>query len=240
MPRFFIPFSPAVGERVTLAGDDARHVASSLRMRPGEELTLCDCAGVDYVCTVVSVSPAVVLEVNSTAPSVGEPPYLATVYQAEVKGDRFDSVVQKAVELGASAVVPFVSSRCVARPDPRDAEKKRARREKIALEAAKQCGRGIVPTVGATVAFGEMLARAAEADLRLFCWEKATAPVRSAAKGTPRTVSIVIGPEGGFSEEEAEAAERSGLTPVSLGRRILRTETASGVVLAMLSFEFET
>ncbi len=241
MPRFFIEgISPKPGDRITLSEEDSRHAALSLRLKRGDALTLCDGAGVDYECLAVDFGSAVTVEVVSSAPSGCEPPYRAVVFRAEVKGDKFDTVVQKAVELGASAIVPFVSSRCVSRPDPRDAEKKRKRRGKIALEAAKQCGRGIVPAVGATLTFEEATAEAAKCDLPLFCWEEATAPIKDHIRGkSPATVAVVIGPEGGFSADEAKIAESAGLVPVSLGKRILRTETASGAVLSALSYEYE-
>ncbi|MBR3639913.1 MAG: RNA methyltransferase, partial [Clostridia bacterium] len=114
------------------------------------------------------------------------------------------------------------------------------RRERIALEAAGQCGRGIVPSVCAALTFEKAVEEAAGADLPLFCWECAATPLKDVLRGRdPSTVSVVIGPEGGFSEEEAKYAEQAGLVPVSLGSRILRTETASGAVLSVLSYEFD-
>ncbi|MBQ7475412.1 MAG: 16S rRNA (uracil(1498)-N(3))-methyltransferase [Clostridia bacterium] len=241
MPRFFIEGAAASpGDVLAVTGEDARHIASSLRMRPGEPIVLCDGRGTDFFSTVTGVGAEVTVRVDSVSSSVGEPPYGATVYQAAVKGDRFDTVVEKAVECGASSVVPFVSSRCVSRPDPKDAPKKIKRWEKIAREAAMQSGRGAVPTVGGVLSFTDMLREAAKADVALFCWERATVPLRDVLKGKkPSTVSVVIGPEGGFSDGEAAAAENAGLVPVSLGSRILRTETASGSVLSVLSYEFD-
>ena len=241
MPRFFVEgIAPEPGDRITLSEEDSRHVSLSLRMKRGDALTLCDGRGTDCECVAVDFAGAVTVEVVSVSPSASEPPYGATVFQAEVKGDKFDTVIQKAVELGAARIVPFVSSHCVSRPDARDADKKRKRRERIALEAAKQCGRGTMPSVGATVPFEKAVEEAAGADLPLFCWEQATTPLKDVLRGRdPSTVSVVIGPEGGFSEEEAKAAEEAGLVPVSLERRILRTETASGAALSVLSYEFD-
>jgi 16S rRNA (uracil1498-N3)-methyltransferase len=241
MPRFFIEgTSPVPGDRITLSEEDTRHVSLSLRMKRGDALTLCDGMGTDFGCVAVDFAGAVTVEVVSVSPSAGEPPYRAAVFQAEIKGDKFDTVIQKSVELGASGIVPFTSSRCVCRPDARDAEKKKIRRERIALEAAKQCGRGIIPSVGATLAFGKMTEQAANADLPLFCWEEASTPLKDVLRGKdPSTVSVVIGPEGGFSADEAKTAHAAGMIPVSLGRRILRTETAAGAVLSVLSYEFD-
>ena len=241
MPRFFIPgIAPEPGDRITLSEEDSRHVSLSLRMKRGDTLTLCDGRGTDYECVAVDFTDAVTVEVLSSSTSAGEPPYRAVVFQAEVKGDKFDTVVQKSVELGAIGIVPFTSSRCVSRPDPRDADKKRKRREKIAKEAAKQCGRGTVPVAGATLPFAAMISEAAKADLPLFFWECATTPLKDVLREeTPASVSVVIGPEGGFSEEEARSAAEAGLIPVSLGKRILRTETAAGSVLSILSYRYE-
>ena len=241
MPRFFIEgISPKPGDRITLSEEDSRHISLSLRMKRGDALTLCDGVGTDFGCVAVDFAGAVTVEVVSSSPSAGEPPYRATVFQAEIKGDKFDTVIQKAVELGAAGVVPFTSSRCVCRPDARDADKKKKRRERIALEAAKQCGRGAVPSVGETLPFHKTLAEAAKADLPLFCWEEATTPLKDVIRGKdPSTVSVVIGPEGGFSADEARAAEAAGMIAVSLGARILRTETAAGAVLSVLSYELD-
>ena len=140
MPRFFIEgISPKPGDRITLSEEDSRHVSLSLRMKRGDALTLCDGVGTDFGCVAVDFAGAVTVEVVSSSPSAGEPPYRATVFQAEIKGDKFDTVIQKAVELGAAGIVPFTSSRCVCRPDARDADKKKKRRERIALEAHELC-----------------------------------------------------------------------------------------------------
>ena len=243
MPRFFIDkntAAPVPGELFEIAGEDARHISSSLRMREGEELTLCDGAGTDYLCAVESVGQTVSVRVISLSESRGEPPYRAAVYQALVKGDKFDSVVQKSVECGAASVTPFLSSRCVSRPDDRSVGKKTERWRKIAAEAAMQCGRGAVPEVGNALPFSGMIKAAAEADIPLFCYEGGGEPLRDVLRGEkPGTVSVVIGPEGGFSPEEAAEAAAAGMKTVSLGARILRTETVAQTVLSCLSYEFE-
>ena len=240
MPRFFTdsPLSP--GLTVTLSGEDSRHVSRSLRMKPGDPLTLCDGKGADADCVIISVGEETAVEVKAVRPSESEPPYRAVVFQAATKGEKFDTVVQKATELGASSVTPFVSSRCIYRPDTGARDKKAQRWEKIAEEASKQSGRGVIPKIGETLAFSAMLAEAAASDIALFCWEGATEPLPSVLKGrTPSSVSVVVGPEGGFSEKEAEEARAAGLVPVSLGRRILRTETAAGAVLSILFYEYD-
>lgn len=244
MPRFFIPADRISEGTVTVTGDDAHHISRSLRMAAGERITVCDGTGTDYECELTAFLPDRVLaNVLSSAPSASEPPYHATVFQALPKGEKLDAVIQKAVECGASEIVPFESERCVVRMTDGE-EKKRERRNRIALEAAKQCGRGIIPTVAGTLRFEEAITRAAKADLALFCYEgEGTQPLPEVlnafcGKGTP-TVSVMVGSEGGFSKREADAAKDRGMIPVGLGTRILRTETAAAFVLACLSYRFE-
>jgi 16S rRNA (uracil1498-N3)-methyltransferase len=182
----------------------------------------------------------------SSSQSDTEPPYIVTLYQALPKGDKLDTVIQKAVECGASEIVTFVSERCIAKESSRE-ENKLARRQRISLEAAKQSGRGIIPPVMPTVSFAEMLNMASAADISLICYEgDVTVSLKGAlssakAEGLPERprISVVIGSEGGFSLKEIDEAREAGLIPVGLGKRILRTETAPSVALSALIYEFE-
>ena len=186
--------------------------------------------------------------VLSCAPSDTEPPYFARVFQALPKGDKLDSIIQKAVECGACEIVPFESERCIVRAKEGNEEKKTERRRRIALEAAKQSGRGRLPEVTPTVSFAKALEMARTADIPLFCYEgDGTEPLPATLAGARRalppgahpTVSLMIGSEGGFSQKEADEARRAGMIPVCLGKRILRTETAASFVLACLVYELE-
>ncbi len=248
MPRFFIT-SAQTGvtdggkKTVIILGDDASHITKSLRMKEGDGLVVCDMAGVEYDCVITSVGESVSADVISERKSDSEPPYKAVLYQALIKGDKFDTVVQKAVECGVSKIVPVLTERCVVRLTKQECEKKRARWQRIADEAAKQCGRGALVEVCPMMTFREAVAAAAEADLSLFCYEAENGTtLKSALKEhdrIPDTVSFMIGSEGGFSVSEAETAKNAGMTPVGLGKRILRTETASGFVLSCLAYEYE-
>lgn len=250
MPRFFID-KAQIGHRdsgektVIIMGDDAVHITKSLRMKKGDSLTVCDACGRDYFCRVEDVGETVFLTVTDETECLSEPPYRATVYQALIKGDKFDTVVQKSVECGAYRLVPFISERCVVRLDKKDAAKKAVRWQRIAEEAAKQCGRGIIPQVSGLLTFKEAVAQASLCDIPLFCYEdqrktSVRDAVESAAKsGSIGTVSVMIGSEGGFSPAEARCAEDGGMLSVGLGRRILRTETASSFVLSCLSYGLE-
>lgn len=249
MPRFFVCKEQIEDGSVTIKGDDAHHLSRSLRMAVGEHITVCDMQKKEYECELTAFLPdRVEAKALSVRNSDTEPPYTATVFQALPKGDKLDQIIQKAVECGASEIVTFESERCVVKAKEGNEEKKVERRRRIALEAAKQSGRSILPNVMPTVSFEKALEMAKCADIPLFCYEgdgteslskclKELKP-RLLGKENP-TVSIVIGSEGGFSQKEAEMAKEAGLCPVGLGKRILRTETAASFVLACLVYELE-
>ncbi len=246
MPRFFL--SPAdldglsQGAIVTIQGDDARHISLALRMRVGDTITLCNGAGIEYEATLLSLSPtAVEAELSDPRQSASEMPVKVTLYQGLAKGDKMDTIIQKAVELGVTCIVPVTTSRCIMKMGD-NADKKIARWQKIANEAAGQCGRGVLPAVGMSVSFKEAVKMAKSDALSLFCYEELgkTKPLPILLPDAPpATLSFFIGPEGGFSPEEAELAMDAGILPCGLGPRILRTETASGYLLAALSCRYE-
>lgn len=243
MPRFFIPTEQCSEDTVRILGEDARHIARSLRMAVGDAVTVCDADGRVYECRLSHIRDEEVLgTVECVREGDGEPPYRVTVYMAYPKGDKLETVIQKAVELGAARIVPFVSERCVKLPKAEKADAKHKRLSRIAEEAAKQCGRSRLPTVGEPLSFAEMLREGAKASLPLFCYEGERAlSLRAALDGVPRpsNISVVIGSEGGFSEAEARAAHEAGFVTVHLGARILRCETAPSYVLSALSYAFE-
>lgn len=253
MPRFFVQLDniDAEGQTVQIDGEDAHHISRSLRMAKGEPITVCDMQGTEYECVIREFTDdkCVTAEIISQKSCESEPPYRAILYQGLPKGDKLDLIIQKSVECGVFAIQTFESSRCIAKEKAESGEKKMARRRKIAQEAAKQSGRGRVPEILPTVSFDEAVEAASKADIRLFCYENERAVNlrgvlrrNAGAKRTgdgPLTVSIFIGSEGGFSPEEAEQAQNSGMTSVGLGGRILRTETASSFVLSCLAYELE-
>ena len=243
MPRFFIESADLSPDgRVILAGEDAMHITKSLRMKPGEHVILCDEAGVEYETVILAAGDEVECEILSSKPSENEPPYRAVVYQALVKGERFETVLMKSTELGAAKIVPVASARCTVRLTPKEYAKKRERWQRIAAEAAKQCGRARIPEVTDPMPFRDAIREAARADLPLFCYEaEGTEPLPAHCTGDriPESVSVVIGPEGGFEPSEAEEARALGMKMTGLGHRILRTETAAPATLACLSFRYE-
>ena len=246
MPRFFIDASDVFTDGddclIRISGEDAHHITHVLRTRIGEEITACDNAGRVYRTVLETPGETVILRVLERFAADTEPPYIATVYQALVKGDKMETVIQKAVETGAAVIVPVATSRAVVKLDEKDARKKTERWQKIAHEAAKQCGRGILPQVKMPISFREAVTQAAEADLALFCYEgTGTIPLPEICRkqSDPKSISLFVGPEGGFADGEAQAADQAGLQMCGLGKRILRTETAALFVLSCLSAIYE-
>ncbi len=248
MPRFFVDPADMRDGQVTLVGENAHHAAYSLRLSVGDSVSVCDGQSV-YRCILTAFDgERVTAKVVSASPIDSEPPFRVHLYQALPKGDKLDTVIQKAVECGVCTVTPFESSRCVVHRKPEAEARKTERRARIAAEAAKQSGRGIIPAVYPTIDFPAMLETARRADLVLFCYEaegtRSLRDILEAVKHSlpvdrPPEIAIVIGSEGGFSPEEAAAARERGFAMTGLGPRILRTETASGFVLANLVYALE-
>ncbi len=236
MPRFFI--NEPVVDKFLVTGDDAGHITKSLRMRLGETLVLCH-GGIDYTCKIVSFEKSSVLvERISSQPCAAEPKVEVTLFQGLPKGDKMDLILQKAVEVGVCAIVPMLSRRCVSRPGEKTLQKKVQRWQKIALEAAKQSGRGIVPKVLNVQDFSQAVTLSAQKKQAILFYEAGGAPLRGLLQ-KPKSVAIFIGPEGGFGEDEVKLAVESGVSVCSLGDRILRTETAAIVASALTIYEAE-
>lgn len=236
MPRFFV--DSVEGDPIEITGNDARHIALSLRMKIGETLILCDGNGREAEGVIASIAPeSVVLSVQSRRDSVAEPKTKVILYQALPKLDKMETIVQKAVELGASEIVPVMTSRCISRPDEKTMAKKRERLQKIADEAAKQCGRGKLPPVRELLSFKDAVKAMSTAEVPLLLYEHATAPLKASLEHVGgKTVAVMVGSEGGFSEEEAAFAIQNGVSSVSLGPRILRCETAPLAALSVILF----
>lgn len=234
MPRFFVE---SLSDTVVLAGEDARHISRSLRMRAGESLTLCDGRGNEAEGTIVSFSAdAVSVRLGEFYPSESEPKTEVSLYLAVSKGDKLELVVQKAVEIGAAEIVLLLTSRCISRPKGPDAEKKVARLQKIALEAAKQSGRGRVPAVRGILSFSQALDEMEQFPASFTLYEGECPPLRAQLPGAPCKTALLIGSEGGFSPDEIAGARARSVRPASLGPRILRCETAPLAALSALLF----
>lgn len=231
-PRFFCGNVSEDGGVIT--GDDARHISVVLRMRKGDMAVLCDGHGTDYLARLLtSDSGGCEFEIIEKSPNTAEPGIYLRLFQAVPKGDKLDFIVQKAVECGASEIIPFFSARCVSRPEPKQMLKKTERLQRIALEAAKQSGRGIIPKVGGAVDFSSLKSLISPANMGIMFYENATEPLPPIPP-TTRNIDIIIGSEGGFEEREAEELQSVGITPVSLGKRILRCETAPIAAISII------
>ena len=237
MPRFFMVGTNIMGGMAIMTGRDAEHVRV-LRLRPGEDMIICDGKGTDYKCRLVKADKEQVeAEVIEVVPCPAEPTVQVTVLCGLPKGDRTDYIIQKCVEAGASEIMFFQSDRCVAKPDK--PEKKLERWQRIAEEAAKQSGRGIIPQVSWAGEYADALNVANQKELALFMYETGEREALNAvleANSDVKTAAIVTGPEGGFAPFEADLARIVGLHICSMGERILRCETAPVVAVSALMY----
>lgn len=204
MPRFFVSKNEIGESFMVLTGENAAH-AKVLRLKNGDEVTVCDGEGMDYRCTVSDVAPGQIsLVVHAVSPAQSEASVFCSIYMAFAKADKFEHVIQKATELGASELVCFPSARCVSRPDEKSLSKKLERWQKIAASAAEQSRRGVIPRVIVLNSYKEALERAAKADLAVCFYENENNLTFRAAieEAAPHTAALLTGPEGGFETEE--------------------------------------
>ncbi|MCM1103186.1 MAG: 16S rRNA (uracil(1498)-N(3))-methyltransferase [Clostridium sp.] len=248
MYHFFVEPSQIDVEnrRVLITGEDVNHIGNVLRMKQGEELTVSNGAdGKEYRCEIHAFTKDRVECVLRFIKEDGvELPARVRLFQALPKADKMELIIQKAVELGVSEIIPMAAARCVVKLDAKKEASKLARWNAIAEAAAKQSRRAVVPKVAPVVRFAEAVQMAAQADVKMIPYELAEGMGRtkeligSICPGAQ--VAVMIGPEGGFAEAEIEEAKAAGIEPVTLGRRILRTETAGFTVMAWLMYHLET
>ena len=244
MQQFFADPSMIREGRVCLEGPDVNHMKNVLRMKQGEDVRINDGCGRTWLCSIQSYEgKTAVLDILKELDADTELPARIWLFQGLPKGDKMELIVQKAVELGAYAVVPFSAKRSVVRLDQKKAEKKRERWQAVSKGAAEQSGRGIIPEVHPLKSFNEALDMAADLDVTLIPYEREEGMdgmIRAVRKIRPgQSAGIFIGPEGGFEEEEVCKAIEKGALPVSLGKRILRTETAGLAMLSILMYHLE-
>jgi 16S rRNA (uracil1498-N3)-methyltransferase len=226
-PRFFVS-----GGQNVITGGDANHIFSVLRMKAGEKLVLCSDDGYEYPSEIISASKNYVeVKILAKRENNSEPKIYIRLFQCVPKGEKLDFIVQKATELGVSEIIPVISKRCVSRPDKKSG--KTVRLQKIAEHAAKQSGRGKIPLVRDFVSFSEALALYRKENLGIIFYENGGERLNDIV-GRFMNIDIFVGSEGGFEAAEVEAAARAGLFPASLGKRILRAETAPVAALAVL------
>lgn len=246
MPRFFVNQNQIEEEYVTIYGEDAHHISRSLRMAVGEHIIVSDSEKYEFDCVLELFADGYVkAKIVNRFISESELPIKIHLFQAIPKGDKLDFIIQKSVECGVYEITPFESEYCVVKVKRDAEERKTERRNKIALEAAKQCGRGIIPKVKNSISFAQMVQAASNCDAVLFCYEgQETEPIGTAINRIKKekdiqSLAVIIGSEGGFSNDEALLIKSHGFNSVGLGKRILRAETAAIFALSCLVYEFE-
>ena len=244
MHRFFVEPSQIGEKEIVITGPDVNHIRNVLRMRAGEELLAADGQGSEYRCILRELQDSEIrAEICRKLSGSAELSSRITLFQGLPKSDKMDLIIQKCVELGVFRIVPVTTKRTVVKLDAKKEESRRKRWTAVSESAAKQSGRGIIPEISGVQSFREAVEEAGELDVCLIPYEKAEnmARTREILSGIPAgaSIGVFIGPEGGFEEEEVREAMEAGARPITLGRRILRTETAGMAVLAMLGYLLE-
>lgn len=242
MSKFFVERNNIEETRIIIDNTDVAHITKVLRMSVGDTLTVCDGMGFDYETKISEISSTkIVCDIISKQKSDTEPNISVTLFQGLPKAAKMDYIIQKTTELGISKIVPCALKRCVVKLDGKKAEQKKTERwQKISAEASKQCGRGIVPEVEMPITLNEAIERAKDYDLFFVpyeCEEQNTLKEVLTSVENPQKIGFMIGPEGGFDIAETDALKKAGIKTVTLGKRILRTETAGEAVLAMIMYE---
>jgi 16S rRNA (uracil1498-N3)-methyltransferase len=241
MARFYVPHPQVDGGVLRVEGTEARHIRKVLRLKAGDPVTIFDGSAKEYDGSIAELGPAFVLvQIQKTSSPQKDSPLEITLAQSLLKGEKMDYVIQKATELGIRRIVPFFSSRSVPLLEKSKRLERQHRWERITVEASKQCGRAILPEVRPLQDYDEML-RLVPADvLRFILWEREGVPLKQVLKRSPekKKVFFIVGPEGGLSEAEVEESKKTGFVPVTLGKRIVRAETASLCLLSILQYEW--
>ncbi|MBQ3573969.1 MAG: 16S rRNA (uracil(1498)-N(3))-methyltransferase [Clostridia bacterium] len=242
MRRFFTE-PQNISENSATIYEDATHITKVLRMKSGDKILIFDGTGYEYTCELLSVTKdRCEAKILSSKFSEQEPETRVTIYQGIPKSGKMEGIIQKSVELGVHSIVPVAMDRCVSKLEAgKKQDDKISRWNKVAVEAAKQCGRGIIPKVEAPMNFADAIDRMSKTQLAIMPYEMlagSTSNLKEALSESSATeISVIIGPEGGFSESEAALAEKSGIKLVGLGPRILRTETVSSAILAIIMYQ---
>lgn len=242
MPKFFVPKENISADRIHINGEDVAHIKKVLRLGVGDTLCLCDGMGKNYEVEIEKlIEKEIICKILSEEKADTEAPIEVTLFQGLPKASKMDYIIQKTTELGIVRIVPCTMARCVVKIDnAKDAQKKQQRWQKIAEEAAKQSGRGIIPTVEMPISFDEALKQLKREDICFApyeCEEENKLKHVLTKKNNVKSVAFIIGPEGGFDLREIEKLKQAGIDTITLGKRILRTETAGEAVLSMVMYE---
>ena len=230
-------FADNIGQTHLITGEDAVHITKSLRMSVGEVITLCDSHKTEHLCMIERITPdGVLVKVVSESECLNEPTVDVTLFAALTKGDKMETVIQKAVEIGVHAIVPVLTDRCVSRPDSKSYSKKQQRYQKIASQAAMQSRRAIIPEVHEFTDLKKTVSMLTDFDKAILFYEGGGSPLKEIITPSDKKIAIFTGPEGGFEEREVELLQSHNAQTATLGRRILRAETAPLVALSAIMF----
>lgn len=229
-PRFF---TDNISENIIIIGEDAKHIKKVLRMRVGDKAVICS-NFIDYFSEITEIEDCVVFKILNKQKNCAEPSVYLRLFQAMPKSDKMEFIVQKAVELGACEVIPFITKRCVSRPDEKSADSKIQRYNRISYEAAKQCGRGFVPKVSEIKTFSQIINLFNEKNTGIIFYECGGEPVNQTLVNHSNNIDIIIGSEGGFEPDEVAQIISKGFKAASLGSRILRCETAPVAAISVI------
>lgn len=220
--------------------EETRHLARVLRLRPGDVVVAAAGTGVDYTVRIETLGPTAAGTILGVAAPRAESPLALTLVQGIPKGDKMEAIVRAATELGVRWVWPAIAERTVVKLEPGRWRERARRWQRVAKEAAKQCGRALPPEVASPLSLVDCLAAAASVDLKICLWEKEPGPLGPLliTPGAPATAAVIIGPEGGLTQTEVDAARAHGYAIAGLGPRILRTETAGLAIIAILQSRF--
>jgi len=240
MSRFYVPQPRIEKGMLKIEGDEVKHIRKVLRLKAGDEIIVFDGLGKEFEGAIVEEGlSSVVIKIQNIFSSKRDSPLEVTLAQSLLKGEKMDYLIQKATELGVKEIIPFFSSRSVPLLEKSKKLKRHHRWERIAIEASKQCGREVVPKIESLQDYSDMLQTALPDTLRLILWEKEGIKLKEILERLKekKKIFFIIGPEGGFSQLEVDEAKKTGFIPVTLGRRILRAETASLCFLSILQYE---
>lgn len=239
MPRFFVSLEDVQGNLINITGNDAYHIKNVLRLRKGSIITVCSLNGIEYTCKIQelnkeNVNVVIISEIKSS----NEPNIKITLFQSLPKADKMELIIQKCVELGVHKIVPVYTNRTIVKLNSKS-NKKIDRWNKVSTAAAKQSNRGIIPIIGDIVDFKTAVEESKKYDLSFMPYERENNnTIKNILKGfKEKNIAIFIGPEGGFSDEEAALAKKNNIETVTLGKRILRTETVGLVAISIIMYE---
>ena len=241
IPKIYLDKDLIFNNNIEISGDNFHHLKNVLRLKIGDKVIVCNKEKKDYTCEIIDIDKVINTRIIEENISETEYPFSIKLFQAFAKGDKMETIIQKATELGATDIYPVLMERCVSKPDDKSINNKIQRYNKIAEGASSQSGRGIIPKIHSPINYIDAMKELKNCDIGFICYEgENTIPIRSIFENEKdlKSIGFLIGPEGGISDKECNIADENNIAKVGLGKRILRTETASSYVLSVISVFF--